>query len=79
MLVMRRRAGESISIGADIEIQVLETGPGRVKLGIVAPPHVPVTRHEAKLTREQNIAAARGMHAGAVEGLVRALQTVSKT
>jgi carbon storage regulator CsrA len=34
MLVISRRAGESILIGEDVEIQVLETGSGRVKLGI---------------------------------------------
>ena len=61
MLVIRRRAGESILIGEDIEIQVAEIGAGRVKLGIAAPAEVAVLRKEVKLTRDQNLAAARGV------------------
>ncbi len=59
MLVIRRRAGESILIGDDIEIQVVELTPTRVKLGIMAPKAVPVIRREVQLTREENRAAAR--------------------
>ncbi len=58
MLVVRRRAGESILIGDDIEVVVLEAGPNRVKLGITAPREVLVFRKELELTREQNRAAA---------------------
>lgn len=64
MLVIRRHAGESILIGEDIEIQVAEIGAGRVKLGISAPPEVMVLRKEIKLTRDQNLAAARGVLSG---------------
>ena len=59
MLIISRRAGESILIGEDIEIEVLETGSGRVKLGITAPRAVPVLRNEVRLTRDQNRAAAQ--------------------
>ena len=61
MLVIRRRAGESIRIGDDVEIEVIDCGPHRVKLGIRAPREVPVIRNEVRLTREQNLAAARSM------------------
>jgi len=61
MLVIRRHAGESILIGDDIELEVIECGHNRVKLGIRAPRHVPVTRSEMKGTREQNLAAARSL------------------
>ena len=64
MLVIRRRAGESILIGEGIEIQVAEIASGRVKLGITAPPEVVVLRKEVKLTRDQNLAAAQGMAMG---------------
>ena len=50
MLVIRRRAGESILIADDIEIEVLETTPTRVKLGIKAPKEVTVLRKEVRLT-----------------------------
>ena len=35
--MISRRAGESVLIGEDIEIRVLETGSRRIKLGIQAP------------------------------------------
>ena len=59
MLVMRRRAGESLLIGGDIEIEILDVGPTRVKLGIVAPPNLAITRKEVILTRSENLTAAR--------------------
>ena len=64
MLVIRRRAGESVLIGVDVEIQVTEIGPTRVKLCITAPKEVVVMRKEVKLTREENVAAGRELPAG---------------
>jgi carbon storage regulator len=58
MLVIRRRAGESILIADEIEIEVLETTPTRVKLGIKAPKEVAVLRKEVRLTEDHNRAAA---------------------
>lgn len=63
MLVIRRHPGQAIHIGADVEVVVLDCGHGRVKLGIRAPQHIPVMRDEVRLTREQNLAAARSMEA----------------
>jgi carbon storage regulator len=59
VLVISRRAGESILIADDIEIEVLEAGPTRVKLGIRAPRTVLVLRKEVRLTEDQNRAAAQ--------------------
>ena len=61
MLVIRRHAGEAIQIGEEVEILVIDCGQGRVKLGIRAPKHIPVMRAEVKITREQNLAAARAI------------------
>ena len=58
MLVVRRREGESVLIGSDIEVVVLEAGSNRVKLGITAPREVLVFRKELELTRQQNRVAA---------------------
>jgi carbon storage regulator len=58
MLVLRRRAGESILVGDDIEITVVETGPQRVVLGIRAPVQVRVLRKEIRLAEEENRRAA---------------------
>ena len=59
MLVVRRRAGESLMIGENVEIRILEVGSTQVKLGIVAPHEIPVLRTEVHITRRQNEAASR--------------------
>ena len=59
MLVIRRRAGESILIAGDIEIEVLEISPTRVKLGVRAPKEVEVIRKEVGLIAGENLSAAR--------------------
>jgi carbon storage regulator len=64
MLVIRRRAGESVLIGDEVEVRVTEIGPTRVKLCILAPKEVLIVRKEVKLTREENMAAAREMPSG---------------
>lgn len=46
MLVLSRNHGESIQIGEDITITVLEAGRKQAKLGINAPKHIPVDRSE---------------------------------
>ena len=73
MLVMRRRAGESLLIGGEIEIEILEVGPTRVKLGIVAPPQLTVTRKEVILTRTENLTAARSADPNVIAWLTRKL------
>jgi carbon storage regulator len=59
MLVMRRKAGESFVIGGEIEIEVLEVGPTRVKLGIQAPAELSITRKEVILIRSENLTASK--------------------
>jgi carbon storage regulator len=58
MLVIRRRPGESILLGGDIEIEVLDSTSSHVKLGIRAPRSVVVLRKEILLVGEHNRAAA---------------------
>ena len=58
MLVIRRRAGESLLVGDDIEIEVLEVGLHKVKLGISGSRSVLVVRKEVRLTAENNRVAA---------------------
>jgi len=73
VLIMKRRAGESFVIGEEIEIEILEVAGSRVKLGIVAPDSVVIVRKEAKVTREENITAARPMEPAAITALVVAV------
>lgn len=46
MLVLTRRIMQSIMIGDDVEVVVTEVKGEKVRLGIVAPPHVAVHRRE---------------------------------
>jgi carbon storage regulator CsrA len=73
MLVMRRRAGEGVSIGPDIEIEILEVGPTRVKLGIVAPADLAITRKEVILTRSENVTASQAKAPETIAWLSRKL------
>jgi carbon storage regulator len=60
MLILTRRPGEGIHIGRDIEIVVLDSAPGCVRIGVQAPRHVPILRHEllAEIGSENHQAAA---------------------
>lgn len=49
MLALSRKAGESIVIGNDIEITILEIKGEQVKIGVSAPKSVPVYRKELYL------------------------------
>jgi carbon storage regulator len=46
MLVLTRKRGQSIVVGGDVEIKILESHGSEVKLGIVAPREVVVLRKE---------------------------------
>lgn len=61
MLVIRRKQGESILIGDGIEVEVIDVASGRVKIGIKAPPSVPILRKEVQMVARQNAAAARAV------------------
>lgn len=58
MLVIRRKAGESVVLTGGIEVVVLEAGAHGVKLGFNAPAEVVVLRKEIRLAQEANLAAA---------------------
>ena len=46
MLVLTRKPGQSIMIGDGVEVQVLSVAGEKVRLGITAPRHVSIFRHE---------------------------------
>ena len=52
MLVLSRRLNEKILFpGMSISVQVVAFKPGQVRLGIEAPPEVPVWREEVVATK----------------------------
>jgi carbon storage regulator len=55
---MRRREGEAIMIGDNVEIRILAIHGSRVKIGITAPRNIPVQAREVELVRTENQAAA---------------------
>jgi carbon storage regulator len=61
MLILTRRAGQTILIGADVVVTVeeIDRRQGRVRLGVRAPRSVPVDRAEVR---------ARKLAAGAAGG-----------
>ncbi len=46
MLVLSRQRDETIMIGDDVEITVVDIRGDKVRLGITAPAHIPVHRKE---------------------------------
>ena len=70
MLVLTRHANQSIMIGHDIVVTVLEVRGDQVRIGIRAPRHVDVHREEVFAALQQANRAAASPSAEALEGLV---------
>ena len=65
MLVLTRKENESIMIGNEIEVKVLDLKDNQVKIGIVAPRAVAVHRREVYLAiQAENAQAAANSQAG---------------
>jgi len=47
MLVLSRKVRERIKIGSDIEIVIVRIGVNTVRIGVEAPPEIPVSRPDA--------------------------------
>lgn len=62
MLALSRKQGESIMVGNDIELTILEIKGEQVKVGISAPKSIPVYRKEIYMQiREENKEAAQNI------------------
>jgi carbon storage regulator len=60
LLVLTRRTNQSIKIGDDIEITVIEVRGDQVRLGITAPRDIAVHRKEIYLQiQQENVKAAK--------------------
>lgn len=70
MLALARKVNESIMIGNDIEITVLEIKGDQIKLGVKAPKSVPIYRKELYVQiQEENKQAGSAVDVEAVRGL----------
>ena len=70
MLALARKVNESIMIGNDIEITVLEIKGDQIKLGVKAPKSVPIYRKELYVQiQEENKQAGSAVDVEALKGL----------
>ena len=76
MLVLTRKANQSIMIGDEIEVSVLSIMGEKTRIGIQAPRDVPVFRREVYLEIQQENVAA-GSHSARTE-VDDALKRLSK-
>ena len=55
MLILTRRIGETIMIGDDITVTILEVKGNQVRVGVAAPREIPVHRQEVyeRVQKEQ--------------------------
>lgn len=63
MLILTRRTGESIRIGDDITVTVIEVSRDQLRVGIDAPRHIAVHRQEVyeSIQRENEAARSSGV------------------
>lgn len=73
MLVLSRQRDETIMIGDDIEITVVDVRGEKVRLGITAPAHVPVHRKEIYDAMKRESRASGGPGGGPGTGRVESL------
>ncbi len=75
MLILTRKIGESIQVGDDIRIKIVEIGRNFVKIGVDAPRSVKVHREEIyERIREENIQAGQA----GTGGLSRAAELLKR-
>ncbi len=71
MLVLTRKANQSIMIGDDIEVSVLSIMGEKVRIGIQAPRDIPVFRREVYLEIQREEAGGASASAEVDEALKR--------
>jgi carbon storage regulator len=72
MLVLSRKEDQSIVIGGEIVVSVVDIGRGRVQLGVTAPPHMTVHREEIhrRIQEERQLSVSRRPRASEPGGCV---------
>lgn len=77
MLILTRKSGESINIGDNIKVTIVEARGRQVKVGIEAPPELVIHREEiyAKIMEENRLASK--LDAGSFEKIKDILKAQS--
>jgi carbon storage regulator len=68
MLILTRREGESVRIGADVTVTVLRVKGSQVRIGVDAPKDVAVQREEISERRHAEVAGAVGVASAETQG-----------
>ncbi len=70
MLILTRKAGESVVVGNSIRLTVLEVSPNSVRLGFEAPAEVSIYREEIyeEIARANRAAVAQAGQGGPAGG-----------
>jgi carbon storage regulator len=79
MLVLTRRAGESVMIGDDVIITVLEARGDVIRLGIQAPRDVQVHREEVYRELQDSNREAASPTEDAVQAVTKMLETAEES
>ncbi len=77
MLILRRKVGESLVIGGNIKISILDVYEGGVRIAIDAPKEIPVLRGELLGAMDANRDSANEQ--AKPEKLLELLQGIEKT
>ncbi|MEG0838991.1 MAG: carbon storage regulator CsrA [Hydrogenoanaerobacterium sp.] len=74
MLVLSRKAGESVYIGGDIKITVVELIGDKIKIGIEAPKSMTVLREELYQTLSTNKQATENVNSQLLRELAQSFK-----
>ena len=78
MLVVRRRVGETILVGDEVEIEIIEISRSRVKLGVRAPCNISVIRKETLAVSQENQLASDLISTRGHDGVGELLQLLKQ-
>jgi len=72
LLVLTRKSGQSIRIGDDIVVKIIDIDGSQVKIGIEAPKGIPIFREELyEKLKESNIEALKSSKELKAEDLIK--------
>ena len=74
MLILTRKKGESIVINDNIEITIIESSDGKVKLGIEAPKNIDIHRkevHEAMQEENKSVKSSKQVDLNFLKDLLK--------
>jgi carbon storage regulator len=78
VLILKRKLNETISIGADIHVQILGVNASGVTLGVEAPKSIPVRRTELARIADANLLNQQELSLTSLHQLANALRGISE-